>query len=149
MTGPFRPVASFAIVLALPFITGCSSDEPSFEGAVTSEPADSQDQTSDRFPDIVAVSATQGGDGSWAFDVTVSSPYDSPDRYADGWRVIGPDGAVYGTHTLSHDHATEQPFTRRQQDVAIPDGVTEVVIEGRDQINGFGGGTIAVPLQNG
>lgn len=98
-----------------------------------------------RFPDIVGVDAAFD-DGTWSFSVTVSSPYDSPERYADGWRVVGPDDTVYGVHTLTHDHAGEQPFTRRQSNVEIPDDVDEVTIEGRDLANGFGGTTFLVDL---
>jgi len=35
-------------------------------------------------------------------------------------RVLAPDGAVLGEHTLLHDHANEQPFTRTQPNVIIP-----------------------------
>lgn len=83
---------------------------------------------------------------TWDFDVTMSSPYDSPERYADGWRVVGPDDTVFGEHTLGHDHASEQPFTRSQTGVEIPDDVDEVTIEGRDQANGFGGESQTVDL---
>jgi hypothetical protein len=78
--------------------------------------------------------------------VTVSSPYDSPDRYADGWHVLAPDGTELGTHTLLHDHAGEQPFTRTQTGVEIPLDVVEVTVEGRDQQYGFGGGTVTVAV---
>lgn len=76
----------------------------------------------------------------------MSSPYDTPQRYADGWRVLGPDQQVYGEHTLTHDHASEHPFTRTQSGVSIPEGVTTVTIQGRDKANGYGGGTIEVQL---
>ena len=99
-----------------------------------------------RFPDVLAVEATAGGDGTWSFAVTISSPYDTPERYADGWRVIGPDGEVYGEHTLTHDHAAEQPFTRTQRGVEIPSDVSEVTIEGRDQQYGYGGGAATITL---
>ncbi|WP_372594341.1 hypothetical protein [Actinotalea sp.] len=78
--------------------------------------------------------------------VTISSPYDTPERYADGWRVLGPDGTTLGEHELGHDHATEQPFTRTQRSVVIPDGVTEVTVEGRDLVNGYGGVTVTVAV---
>jgi hypothetical protein len=76
----------------------------------------------------------------------MSSPYDSAARYADGWRVLDPQGDVLGEHTLLHDHADEQPFTRTQRDLHIPVGVTEVTVEGRDQVSGFGGATITVAV---
>ena len=104
----------------------------------------------DDFPDVLdVVAAYDDSSGTWSFDVTISSPYDTAERYADGWRVVGPDGDVYGVHTLTHDHASEQPFTRRQSGVEIPADVTEVTIEGRDRENGFGGRTLTIPLQTG
>ena len=87
---------------------------------------------------------TREGEKAASLAVTVSSPYDSPQRYADGWRVLDQDGAVLGEHTLGHDHGDEQPFTRTQSDVEIPEGTTELTIEGRDQISGYGGKTVTV-----
>ncbi|MGI9609563.1 MAG: hypothetical protein ACR2NL_04635 [Acidimicrobiia bacterium] len=101
-----------------------------------SEPADSAEQ---QFPDVVGAVASQDEAGSWTFSVTLSSPYDTPDRYADSWRVRDADGTVYGERFLSHDHANEQPFTRSQSGIEIPETVDEVIIEGRDQLNGWGG----------
>ncbi len=96
------------------------------------------------FPDIVEVQVDREDDETASFDVTVSSPYDSPQRYADGWRVLDQDGEVLGEHTLGHDHASEQPFTRTQSGVTIPEGTTELTIEGRDQVSGYGGETKTV-----
>jgi hypothetical protein len=101
-----------------------------------------------RFPDIVSAQLTRAGaTGSYDVTVTVSSPYDSADRYADGWRVLAPDGTVLGEHTLMHDHASEQPFTRTQTGLAIPARIERVTVEGRDQRYGYGGATrtVAVP----
>lgn len=97
------------------------------------------------YPDVVDVSVN-GGDGEYGFDVTLSSPYDTPDRYADAWRVVGEDGVVYGVKELTHDHASEQPFTRSLRGVEIPDTVNSVVVEGRDQVYGWGGATVSVTL---
>lgn len=111
--------------------------------AVSSDAADAA--VDEKFPDIVDASATLTN-GAWTFNVTVSSPYDSPERYADGWRILGPDGTEYGFRLLTHDHASEQPFTRALSNVQIPDDVDTVTIEGRDQVSGFGGGTFHVTL---
>jgi len=101
------------------------------------------------FPDVVAVKATQDADSTWTFAVTLSSPYDSPERYADSWRVRNADGTVvYGERFLSHDHASEQPFTRSQSGIEIPDDVLSVVVEGRDQVSGWGGETIEFDIAN-
>ncbi|MDH3293484.1 MAG: hypothetical protein OER95_04080 [Acidimicrobiia bacterium] len=102
--------------------------------------------TAELFPDVVGVEASQDGDGSWTFNVTLSSPYDSPQRYADAWRVMGPDGTVYGERILTHDHANEQPFTRSQSGIEIPDDIVEVTVQGRDQVSGWGGRTMTVTL---
>jgi len=110
-------------------------------GAASTTPSLSVD-----FPDIIAVQATREDAGTWRFDVTVSSPYDTPERYADAWRVLDPDGNELGIRVLTHDHANEQPFTRSQGGIAIPDNVTEVTVQGRDQANGWGGGELVVPL---
>lgn len=104
-----------------------------------------QPHTSD-FPDIIEASATMSSDGSYEFKVTVSSPYDNVDRYADAWRVKGEDGTVYGIRELLHAHANEQPFQRWLAGVVIPADVTTVIVEGRDLVNGWGGNTIAVEL---
>ena len=101
-----------------------------------------------RFPDVIDAVAT-AADAGWNFDVTVSSPYDTPERYADAWRVIGPDGIVFGVRELLHDHADEQPFTRSLRDVDIPPDVDLVVVEGRDSSNGWGGQTVDVALDRG
>lgn len=99
------------------------------------------------FPDVLAATAERGPDGSWTFSATLSSPYDTPERYADAWRVLGPDGEVYGIRELAHDHAGEQPFTRSQSGIIIPDDVTRVTVQGRDQVSGWGGASIEVELE--
>lgn len=101
-----------------------------------------------RFPDVIDVVATPADDG-WDFDVTVSSPYDSAERYADAWRVVGPDGAVLGVRELLHDHADEQPFTRSLRGVEIPSELDVVVVEGRDSSNGWGGQAMDISLDRG
>lgn len=131
-----------AVVITAAAMSGCETGNDS-QPTVSSDTA-----ASDRFPDILSVDATydEAAD-TWNFAVTVSSPSDTPERYADGWRVVGEDGSVYGTHTLAHDHATEQPFTRTQAGVEIPADVGEVTIEGRDSVDGFGGATVSISLQ--
>lgn len=99
------------------------------------------------FPDVIDASATRGNDDTWTVSATLSSPYDSPDRYADAWRVVGPDGTVFGERILTHDHASEQPFTRSQSGIAIPSHVTMVTIQGRDQRSGWGGTTFELSLE--
>ena len=132
------------VPLMLVALVGCGSDssEPS-AGASTSVAAAT---TGDGlYPDVVDAVA-ESTDGEWRFDVTLSSPYDTPERYADAWRIVGPDGVVFGVRELAHDHQNEQPFTRSLSGVEIPVGVTTVTIEGRDQLNGWGGATLTLDL---
>lgn len=152
-----RAVLAGVSVIALAACTG-NSDEADTEndtGAGTgadvadsdgTAPADTENPDAEqRFPDVIDASATSAGD-TWTFSATLSSPYDTPERYADAWRVITPHGSVIGVRELAHDHAGEQPFTRSLAGVEVPDGVAYVTIEGRDLVNGWGGATVDVQL---
>lgn len=100
----------------------------------------------DAFPDVVAAEIAPSGDGLWTVRATISSPYDSPERYANAWRVLDGDGNVLGVRELAHDHASEQPFTRSLAGVEIAADVPTVTIEGRDQANGWGGTTFELDV---
>ena len=109
-------------------------------------PAVAQDKREQKFPDVVDVKVTTRGAGAFDFAVTISSPYDTAQRYADAFRVLAPDGRQLGELVLLHDHADEQPFTRSLTGVAVPAGIASVVVEARDQKNGYGGKTKTVAL---
>jgi len=98
------------------------------------------------YPDVIGADVVAEGLDMFGFAVTLSSPYDSAERYADAFRVVGDDGRVYGIQELTHDHATEQPFTRMLSGVQIPAYVSTVTIEGRDQTYGWGGQTLVIDL---
>lgn len=99
-----------------------------------------------QYPDVLAVKVRSTGVETFDFDVTVSSPYDTPQRYADAFRAKGEDGTIYGERKLVHDHADEQPFTRDLYGVKIPRGVRTVVLQARDQKYGYGGKAVTVTL---
>lgn len=99
-----------------------------------------------KYPDVVNVKVKAQGDRRFDFDVTISSPYETPQRYADAFRVMSAEGVVYGERKLLHDHADEQPFTRDLYGVVIPAGVTSVIVQARDQKFGYGGKTLQVLL---
>jgi hypothetical protein len=139
-------------LLAATTAASCSGDD---DAATTTQPptAPTSAATSvatspaeQQFPDIVDVAVTAEG-GTFRFDVTVSSPYDTPERYADAWRIVAPDGTELGVRELTHDHANEQPFTRSLSDIEIPPDVTTVTVEGRDLVNGWGGGTQTLTIE--
>jgi hypothetical protein len=99
-----------------------------------------------RHPDVVAVKVQARGADRFDFDVTVSSPYDTAQRYADAFRVSDNGGRVFGERILLHDHADEQPFTRDLHGLSIPPGVRSVVVQARDRKHGYGGKTAVVVL---
>ncbi len=108
--------------------------------------AQSQSVLGQKFPDVLKVEVRASAPNTFDFDVTVSSPYDTARRYADGFRAKSRDGKDYGERKLFHDHANEQPFTRDLYGVKIPEGIRSVVIEARDQQFGYGGKTREVAL---
>ena len=145
-------IARFAIVFVLlgaTAIAGCGDDDaapaPSSTSAIVATTAETS-ADEQLFPDIVDVAVNAQVD-TFQFDVTVSSPYDTPERYADAWRILGPDGTELGVRELTHDHASEQPFTRSLNGVVIPPDVNEVTVEGRDLVNGWGGTTLTVTIE--
>ena len=80
-----------------------------------------------------------------SFDVTLSSPYDTPERYADAWRVLDDKDKELGIRVLAHDHAGEQPFTRSET-IRVPRQVGTVYVEGRDQDYGWSGQRFEVDM---
>ncbi|MGA9275836.1 hypothetical protein [Ilumatobacter sp.] len=164
-----RPIVLLAVLASTVIgLTGCGSDAsttdattdtspatgpaettPAETGSAESAPAESEagQQDEQMFPDVIDAEAQRSGD-TWTISATLSSPYDTPERYADAWRVVDAGGTVYAERILTHDHASEQPFTRSESGIEIPDRVTEVVIEGRDLEFGYGGETFLLALPN-
>ena len=148
-----RPtVRALLAAVSLAVLTACGgADGQETAGGGTSpspgaSPGTATVDPSQRFPDVETADLRRESDGTFTLEVTISSPYDTPERYADGWRVLDPDGTELGRHDLAHDHADEQPFTRTQTGLVIPDGVPEVRVEGRDLENGYGGTTVVVAV---
>ena len=155
------------MVLMAVLVAGCTADggEPAGDGPAIEDGSEEMpdDDTSDdlpaaededpdgdadgqAFPDVVDAELEPTGDDTWRVSATISSPYDTPERFADAFRVSTADGTVLGVRELLHDHANEQPFTRSLEDVEIPADVERVIVEGRDLANGWGGTTVEVPV---
>lgn len=103
--------------------------------------------------DVEFVRATQSADGTWRFDVTVRHPDTGWEDFADGWDVVLPNGTVIKpdpnspyTRLLLHPHVDEQPFTRSQSGIIIPEDVTQVTVRAHDVLFGFGGREVNVIL---
>ena len=144
-------ILNFILLTSSILISGCSdssqqssiadkplkplaSDEPEAP-ALTTQTESKNMVYGDKFPEVLAVKVDPGNGESMRFAVTLSSAYDSPQRYADAWRVLDGDDEELGIRILGHDHASEQPFTRSGT-IEIPDGTSTVYVEGRDQANG-------------
>jgi hypothetical protein len=103
--------------------------------------------------DVEFVRAKEAADGTWTFEVTVRHPDTGWEDYADGWDVVTLQGVVLKrrpddpfTRLLLHPHESEQPFTRNQAGLAIPEGVTQVIVRAHDIVDGFGGQEVTVDL---
>ncbi|MGI8575126.1 MAG: hypothetical protein ACR2MA_07225 [Egibacteraceae bacterium] len=123
-----------------------ATEPPSAAGAAQPERATGSPTGEQRFPEVVDATLEPAVDGAYDLEVTISSPYDSQERYADGWRVLDQQGDVLGTHELLHPHQNEQPFTRSQTGLGLPAGTEQIVVEGRDSVNGYGGATVTVAV---
>lgn len=96
-------------------------------------------------PEVTDVRAVKTGD-SWRFDVSILHPDTGWDHYADGWKVLAADGTVLGERPLAHPHENEQPFTRSQSGIVIPEGTTEVYIAVSDNVDGYFDQAVAFTL---
>ena len=133
------------LVVCAAVASGCSAENAAAPDDGTASPEASA-ESPQRSPDAVDAELTAAGDDEYQIAVTISSPYDTPERYVDGWRVLTLDGEVLAEHDLAHHHADEQPFTRTRGPFAIPEGIDEVIIEGRDLEHGYGGETTTVEV---
>lgn len=97
------------VVTLAPLLAACGGSEAAqplaSEPAACAEPAGG-DSEGANFPGTVGVDV-EGTGGVFDFRVTVSSPYDTPAHYADGWLVLDEAGTVFGEHALLHSHETE------------------------------------------
>ncbi len=151
---PWRSVVGPLLLMAT-IMTACGRDDASNSTTNSTEAPESsaaapvptaENDSEQRYPDVIDATAERVGD-RWSFSATISSPYDTAERYADAWRVVAPDGTVLGVRELAHDHAAEQPFTRSLGAIAVPATVRIVTIEARDLVHGWGGATVDIDLE--
>jgi hypothetical protein len=137
-----RALPAVVVVIGL---SACTTSSPTPSPGTSS--TSSTSSAGQLFPDVVALDPTTLSTPTTRVAVTLSSPYDTPARYADAIRVRSTDATtIYGILKLGHDHATEQPFTRTLTGLQIPTGVTTVIVEGHDHVNGWGGRTLTVQV---
>jgi hypothetical protein len=95
--------------------------------------------------DVIGVEIVEE-DGLFLISATVSSADTGDEKYADAWEVRSPDGTVLGERVLAHPHVGEQPFTRAQSGIEIPDDVAVVTVAAHDSVVGFCGETVDAPV---
>jgi len=143
------------ILSSLLMLTGCEAFFLNMEEASAPNQMPMGDPvmySSDANADVEFVRAVNNGE-TWTFHVTVRHPDTGWEDYADGWDVVLPDGTVLKansddpfTRLLLHPHENEQPFTRSQSGLTIPEEVTQVTVRAHDLVDGFGGAEVTVDL---
>lgn len=74
---------------------------------------------------------------SYWFEVTVKSPDEGCEQYADWWEIIDETGELLYRRILTHSHVNEQPFTRSGGPLKIsPDKV--IIIRAHMNNLGYG-----------
>ena len=169
-----KPLVSASTLLPILFIMSCSSGESkdlvnNSSSAPTQEPSIVQTQvlatpatyktevvpleSEDANADVLFVRAVRESEDTWTFHVTVSHPDTGWEDYADGWDVVTEGGEVLKlsssdpfTRLLLHPHENEQPFTRSQSGIAVPDDERILTVRAHDIVHGFGGVEIEVDL---
>jgi len=138
----------YSLLMILPLSLGCTEEvaeeTDSKPAKVANEPGDAN---------VTEVYAKEEADGSWTFHVSVTHEDVNWYDYADGWDVVLPDGSTVKpdpfsmfTRALRHPHVEEQPFTRTQKGVILPEGVDKITIRAHDKKNGWGGKEVVVDL---
>ncbi len=96
--------------------------------------------------DVLEVDVRPDGSG-YRFDVLVQHADTGWEHYADRFEVLTPAGEILGTRTLLHPHVDEQPFRRSLTGVIVPDGIDEVIVRAHDNVDGYGGREVRVPIE--
>jgi hypothetical protein len=133
--------------------TTIPTDSPDATAIDTDEAAIMNGGEQEANADVEFVRAVQNADGSWTFHVSVRHPDTGWEDYADGWDVVLADGSVLKrgagdpfTRLLLHPHESEQPFTRSQSGLVIPEDARQVIVRAHDLVDGFGGRQVIVDL---
>lgn len=74
---------------------------------------------------------------SYWFEVTVKSPDEGCEQYADWWEIIDETGELLYRRILTHSHVNEQPFTRSGGPLKVSPGKIMII---RAHMNNLGYG---------
>ena len=150
---PTEPPPTPTVEPATPIPTPTSEMSPLPTAAPERAEIGNADVTYVRAVQAADPSTGSGQGGTWTFYVTVQHPDTGWEDYADGWDVLTLDGTVIKpdpnspfTRLLTHPHVNEQPFTRSQSGIVIPDDVTQVRVRAHELVDGYGGREVVVDL---
>lgn len=110
----------------------------------TAEPLPTQPPIS---ADVLDVQAS-GEPNAYQFSVTIFSPDQGCQQYADWWEVLNTDGELLYRRILLHSHTDEQPFTRQGGPVPIA-ADTVVWVRAHMNTGGYGGTAFTGSVQDG
>jgi hypothetical protein len=122
----------FALGALTLIVAACSSSTPS----TTTAAGDCAD--------VLDVEVTQTSQGVYNLAVTIASPDEGWDKYADSFEVRSLSGEALGTRVLAHPHVEEQPFTRSL--IGVKTTETSVAVTASDLVKGFCGKELTVEL---
>ncbi len=94
---------------------------------------------------IVAADFNNTGDQHWAVSVTLKHADSGWDHYADDWRIVDANGKVIANRVLAHPHIDEQPFTRSQSHIRLPDSGV-IYLEAHDKRHGWARQRLSVDM---
>jgi hypothetical protein len=97
-------------------------------------------------PRVINAEVSPNGDGTYTVSATIRHGDTGWGHYADNFEVLTPDGRLLGRRVLYHPHETEQPFTRSLGDVAVPAGISRIVVRAHDKVHGYGQQTVTLTL---
>lgn len=103
--------------------------------------------TSGPIANVIAVQ-TSGSPNAYQFSVSVSSPDQGCQQYADWWEVLSSDGELLYRRILLHSHTNEQPFTRQGGPVRIS-ADTLVWVRAHMNTGGYGGTALMGSVERG
>ena len=135
------------LALAAMIVAAACADSPTLPAPTSAVNADVAQDDATFCADVIDVVVSREASGTYRFDVTVRSADTGQEKYADLWEVRAPDGTVLGKRVLTHPHVDEQPFSRSQSGISIPESVTVASVVARDTVAGFCGEAfeVAVP----
>ncbi|MDX5150858.1 MAG: hypothetical protein R3188_00150 [Acidiferrobacterales bacterium] len=84
---------------------------------------------------------------TWTVDTTLRHNDTGWDHYADKWRVVNQGGKVLGERVLFHPHENEQPFTRSESGINIPETTYIIYVEAHDKVHGWSKQRVRVDLR--